>query len=61
MFQPIFSLRLGPGIKFLHGLGVDVPPIISLKRGPGIKFLLGLGVDVLACNFYWAWARHKIS
>ena len=36
-------------------------PIVSLRRGPGIKFLRGLGVGVSAYNFYWAWARHKIS
>ena len=59
MFPPIISLRRGPGIKFLHGLGVDVPAYNFFKAWPGITFLHGLGVDVSAYNFSEAWARHN--
>ena len=51
MFPPINSLRLGPDIKFLNGLGIDVPAYNFSKAWVGIKFLHGLGVDVPAYNF----------
>ena len=46
MFPPIISLRHEPGIKFLYGLGVDVPAYNFFKAWTGIEFLHGLGVDV---------------
>ena len=62
MFLPINSLKRGPGVKNLHGLGVDVPAYnFPIRRGPGVKFRHGLGVDVPAYKFSQAWARRKKS
>ena len=61
MFPPMISLRREPGIKFLNGLGIDVPAYNFSKAWVRIKFLHGLGVDVPAYNLSKAWARLKIS
>ena len=37
MFWPIISIGRGPGIKFLDGLGLDVPAYNFFRCGPGIK------------------------
>ena len=61
MFQSMISLRRGPGMKFRHGLGVDVPAYIFFKAWARHKISSWPGVDVPAYNSSKAWARHKIS
>ena len=46
MFPPIISLKHGPGIIFLYGLGFDVPAYNLFMAGARYKFLHGLGVYV---------------
>ena len=59
MFLPINSLKRGPGVTNLHGLGVDVPAYnFPIRRGADVKFRHGLGIDVPAYNFPKACARH---
>ena len=61
MFPPINPLRHGPGIKFRHGLAVDVPAYNFFKAWARHKISSWPGVDVPAYNFSKACARHKIS
>ena len=46
MFPPIISLRHEPGIKFLYGLGVDVPAYNFFKEWARHKISSWPGVDV---------------